>query len=158
MNTPVSGVIEEAKQSKSGKTMGIKVGGKWYHTKEFHWQGQVGKHVAFVSSYQAIGDGGMTWANDIVFSGSEGAPSQQTPPPRGQHDDGQQTVPVNTTRPDAMSYLPMTSNVVAHAIAAGVITEPSHIRTWAQAAFDAARTVVEGTQKHDDEFGDEIPF
>ena len=62
-----------------------------------------------------------------------------------------------------MGYLPMTSNVVAHAIAAGLIKDPTDIHAWAQAAFIAAKNAVEpmtvniNTQA-DDEFNDDIPF
>lgn len=79
--TPVSGVIEDAKVSGSGKSLGIKVNGKWYSTKEFHWQGQIGQQVSFMGNYQSFGDGGITWANDIVLTNAPG-PNSMAPPPQ----------------------------------------------------------------------------
>ena len=90
MSDKVTGTIDETKMSSSGKTLGLKVAGKWYSTKEFHWQSQVGKHITFVGSYVAIGDGGMTWANDILMAHASEPPSSPasnpaayapTPPP-----------------------------------------------------------------------------
>ena len=41
-------------------------------------------------------------------------------------------------------WLPMASNVVAHAIAAGLIKEPSDIKKWVFGAMNAAKGAAEG--------------
>lgn len=38
-----------------------------------------------------------------------------------------------------LPYMPFVSNVVAHAISAGIITAPNMIESWAMAAYSAAR-------------------
>lgn len=171
---PVSGVIEDAKMSQSGKSLGLKVGGKWYSTKEFHWQSQIGQQVSFIGNYQSFGDGGVTWANDIVLSNAPGPNSMAPPPqpsapsaraqgyspPASYSGGGQQPA-----SPAAMAYMPFVSNTVAHAIQAGVIKSPEEIYAWAQKAFDTAKNLVEGRQRvtaelpaHSDDFDDDIPF
>ena len=44
---------------------------------------------------------------------------------------------------DDVIFLPMTSNVVAHAIQAGLITKPEDLQKWADSAFQAAKSALE---------------
>ena len=178
--TPVSGIIQDAKMSQSGKSLGIKVNGKWYSTKEFHWQGQVGKNVSFIGNYQSFGDGGVTWANDIVLADAPG-PNSSAPPQAPQAPPPAYSPPPSYTGtsqmgPAAANFepaqaLPMTSNIVAHAIQAGLIKTPLDIAAWASAGFNAAKGLITtGTARaagmaqpaaptqNDNEFDDDIPF
>ena len=42
---------------------------------------------------------------------------------------------------NVLPYMPFVSNVVAHAISAGIVTAPDMIESWAKAAFLAARAL-----------------
>ena len=164
------GKIEEARRSQSGKTVGLRIGSRWYQTKQFEMENCVGCLIEFADSASDYKGKTMYWANDAVVVEHD-AQEPKGPDPRiaaglGANTPLPPTYPSNpppTNERDAMVYLPMTSNVVAHAIAAGVITEPKQISAWAQAAFLAAKGVVEplviriNTQS-DEDFSDDIPF
>ena len=176
--TPVSGIIQEAKPSKSGKTLGIKVNGQWYSTKDFFWQGHVGESVSFIASFQPIGDGGMTWANNMALAGAADVSGQfqastgpaQMPPTASMPTGGGnvQSSPPPAKSVDPMQFMPFTSNTVAHAIQAGLIKDPSQIFEWASMAFNTAKNLVEGPQPTQstgnvmghgsNDFDDDIPF
>jgi len=105
----------------------------------------------------------MYWINDYEFTNSSAA-NPQGPDAMVQRPAGQtiaQPLPAPTGR-DATTYLPMTSNLVAHAIQAGMITKPQQIGPWAEHAFAAAKNVVEGKQAETppggEDFDDDIPF
>lgn len=151
----VIGQITEAKMSKSGKTLGLKVNGQWYSTKDFHWQAQVGQNVQFESAYQPIGDGGITWANNIAFH--QGGPSGPATPTRPSAPVAKKQA--ERTLADITYLLPITSNTVAHAIQAGLIEKPNDVKAWARAAFESAKALCEGQQDVPaDDFDDDIPF
>ena len=145
------GKIEQAKDSQSGKTLGVKIGERWYSTKDFEMRSMVGKMIDFEPTSSEYNGKTMWWLNDYVLCDNTPNPGSANHPLGS---------PVGVPRNDGLSYLPMTSNLVAHAIAAGLITQPAQIATWAGAAFAAAKNVVEGvvvTQAPED-FDDDIPF
>ncbi len=164
MSDKITGAIQEAKMSKSGKTLGIMVNGDWYYTKQFHWQSQIGVNITFKGSYVSVGDGGMTWANDIVMTDAPGPQSQapsnydQAPTPPIQNAAPQPPATSQQSPPqrDPVIYLPMTSNLVAHAIQVGLIKEPGDIKPWAVAAFRAAKQRIE--LPDEDVFEEDIPY
>ena len=156
------GKIEQAKNSKSGKTLGVLIGQVWYSTKSWELADMVGQMIEFETSTSEFQGQTMHWLNDYgVVDNSQASGALNQPV-------GVAGVPApaaSVAGNDGLSYLPMTSNLVAHAIAAGVITDPTQIDVWARCAFTAAKRVVEGKQPAvgpggpgGDEFQDDIPF
>ena len=152
----ITGNIQAAQKSKSGKTVRLQVNDRWYSSKDFSLESRVGYSITFdpTSSEYPKGSGELIWwLNDYTFTESSAprpstqAPTSPTPP----------TPPTPPIHPDNISYLPMTSNVVAHAITAGLITSPTDISNWARAAFSAAKNLVAHKEPGDD-FDDDIPF
>lgn len=60
-----TGTIEAARPSKSGKTLGVKVGGKWYSTSEWDLQNHIGETITITDVNEApLPDGGsITYLN-----------------------------------------------------------------------------------------------
>lgn len=153
----INGVIEETKAATSGKTLGLKVQGKWYSTKEFQWASQQGKEIVFESNSSTIPGTNNTiwWANNIALAGvSQTSAPQSEPPPAYQPPSYQSDKPTDPEISElARALLPITSNVVAHAIAAGKIEQPGDLSKWVSAVFNATKAVISGK-----EFDDDIPF
>ena len=156
------GAIQAANDSKSGKTLSVQVNGQWYSCKDFSLRDHIGVSITFESTGSEYPKGSgtmMYWINDYKFTNTMAAN------PQGPGTTiAQPAPPAPLAGKDSIIYLPMTSNVVAHAIAAGMIEKPQQIGAWAEHAFAAAKKVVEGphaevrTVTTDDEFDDEIPF
>lgn len=74
-----TGKIEAARPSKSGKTLGIKVGGKWYSTDMWEMQEMVGETITITEHNHVDfeGGGGMTYLNAYEL----GAGKQEYQPP-----------------------------------------------------------------------------
>ena len=71
------GIIQATKPSKTGKTLGVQIGGQWYSTKSPELAQVVGQSITFESSVQTFPDGGScTWLNDYTI---DNAPAQPTP-------------------------------------------------------------------------------
>jgi hypothetical protein len=138
--TPITGTVQAVEDGSSGKTLRVQVNNQWFSSKDFGMRGAIGQVITFTPSSSEFRGKTYYWINDYT-QGTTGAS-----PANGQ---GQAKPAANT---DNLAYLPMTSNLVAHAIAAGKIETPSEIRSWAQAAFEAARSLIEG------EPSDDIPF
>ena len=161
--TPTRGPIESAKDSTSGKTLSVKVAGKYYSTKNWDFRTMIGQVIEFVPDVSEWQGNTITWINDyttppmtaddrmdMTMAQTQSAPASQ-PAPSGNN----------------LAYLPMTSNLVAHAIAAGLVKLPTDIAPWAKAAFAAAKGLIEpaaanvmcsGTNASAAEFDDDIPF
>ena len=111
----------------------------------------MGKEIIFEPSSSEHQGKTYHWINDFMPSDTTaqqpystppvGAPSAVAPPP---------------SAIDPLTFLPITSNLTAHAIAAGLIKEPGDIHKWAAAAMAAAKSVT--SPPGPDEFGDDIPF
>jgi len=171
------GPIQAAKDSTSGKTLSVQVNGAWFSTKNWDFRNMIGQTIEFVPDISEWQGNTITWINDysvpaltaadamnqaLAQNNANGATTHQAPP-------NQALAPATQNRPvvidgDPMRYLPMTSNLVAHAIQAGLITHPDQLGGWAAAAFAAAKHCVEGAgpSTMDDgmpkEFDDDIPF
>jgi hypothetical protein len=169
--TPVSGVIEHAKMSQSGKSLGIKVNGNWYSTREFQWQGQVGANISFIARPQYFdGGGSITWANDIVLSDAPG-PQSSAPPPQPQ-----------APSPAAQGYAPPANytgaaqtspagrdrdaSIIAQALTKACTSPGDDVdRVWAvycafyfKALDGEKRPTMNTPTPSDNEFDDDIPF
>lgn len=174
--TPTRGQIESVTDSQSGKTISVKIGGKFFSTKNWELRGMVGQTIEFVPDASEYNGKTIMWLNDYTPAGTAPPtaadafnqahaqrPSYQ-PAPVAQPGQGNPSyTPAPQPTGDPMRYLPMTSNLVAHAIAAGVITEPAHIAAWAKAAFSAAKNLIDPstasiTSSSPPEFDDDIPF
>ena len=75
--------ITEARQSKSGKTLGIKDHtGKWYTTKCWELQGMIGQAIYAETSVSSFNGNDMTWINEYRVGGQQQGPAQQAPVPQ----------------------------------------------------------------------------
>lgn len=151
------GAITAAQKSKSLKTLSVQINGTWYTTKSWELEQALGRRVIFEPSIQSFPDGGScTWLNDYVFEDVSSGPAAQamdaamaagpTPPAASYevpYGSPPADVPRGTTTRDPTTYLSMTSNLVAHAIQAGLITKPDELEKWACAAMSAAKSAVE---------------
>jgi hypothetical protein len=145
----VTGNIANAEMAKSGKSVRLNINDKWFSSKHFELMQKVGQVITFTPSATEYpsGSGKMYyWVNDYTEGvvGAATASSAQAPQPTTSEQDF-----------NPHTLLPMTSNVVAHAIQAGAIKEAQEIRVWARAAFDAAKDLVSPNR---DELDDDIPF
>lgn len=60
----IRGRIEEARQSQSGKTMGVKINGHWYSSKAFELENMVGQTIEGQTSASEWNGKTMMWLND----------------------------------------------------------------------------------------------
>lgn len=126
--------IDEVTPSKSGKAWRVKSGGQWYGAfGDSGIEKHVGKTIeAEITTSEKYGLG---IAKYKVIEASTPPASVPTGVPRG--------------IPDvAPWWMPYASNVCAHAIQAGYIKEPEHLKAWVLAAKEAA----EGASKNDINF------
>ncbi|MCP5014878.1 MAG: hypothetical protein GY938_06280 [Ketobacter sp.] len=88
----MQGSIQQARESKSGKTLSVQIDGQWYTTKDFELQNMVGQTITFTASVQEFPDGGScTWLNNYQAAGQSTTPAAQAfdaahaqAPPMGQ--------------------------------------------------------------------------
>ena len=153
------GKIEAAKKSQSGKTLGILLGETWYSTKNWELEGMVNTMIEFETSSTDYQGKTIWWLNDYrVVDNTPTQPQQSSAAsaPVGA------PAPVQHNARDPQVYMPMTSNLVAHAIASGCIKSPDAIHAWTVAAFAAAKSCLEPTAQSSGgmpaEFDDDIPF
>jgi hypothetical protein len=162
-----TGVIDRAQMSKSGKTLRILIGDTWYSTDNFALQQAVGRPIEFNVGTSEYGGKTIYWANDAELAGNGGAPHTANPaahaprPPNAPSRSVPSGVPASELA--ARDFMPFTSNQVAHAIAAGLITSPDQLLAWTKAAFAAIKTVCDPATANimsapDPEFDDDIPF
>ena len=139
---PITGAISAIEDSKSGKALRVQVNGQWFSSKDFGIRDQVGQVITFTPSSSEYRGKTYYWINDynVGTTGTTTTRANGSPAP--------------VADANAMAFLPMTSNLVAHAIQAGKIETPDQIQAWAKAAFHAAKSLIEGG----DEFDDDIPF
>ena len=118
------GKIESCEKSKSGKSWRVKVSGKYYGAQfDSHLDKEVGKSIDFNVKSTDYGEWIESWAH-----ANGAAPAAQTGG-------------ASSTNGSDRFYMPFVSNVVAHAIAAGMIQGPNDISAWAKSAYDAAQAI-----------------
>lgn len=72
------GIIQQAKPSKSGKTLSVQINGQWLTTKHFEIQNMVGQQITFKTSEQPFPDGNsITWLNDYTVAGASTTSADQ---------------------------------------------------------------------------------
>ena len=147
---PVTGQIETVERARSGKSWRVKINGQWFSCKEDSIQQMIGQVITFTPEYSEYRGKSYAWLNDWTNGTTGAAPPVPPAPPVPQGQQNSSAPPRQQVDPHAC--LPMTSNLVAHAIAAGAITSPEDIRPWAQAAFNTAMSLLS------DEPDDDIPF
>ena len=125
--------IDEVLPSKSGKAWRVRTGQTWYNAfGDSGIEGHVGKVIdAEISTHEKYGAGIQKYK--VMESGLGSAPVAPKTPLQAPNE-----VTV------APYWLPMASNVVAHAIAAGLIKEPTDIKEWVFGAMNAAKGAAEG--------------
>jgi hypothetical protein len=139
------GVVETVKDSQSGRSLWVTVSGQRFLCKENGIRNFIGKEIIFEPSSSEHQGKTYHWINNFQPSDT----SEFSPPVnRG--------TPETRPKPaiEPMALLPITSNLTAHAIQAGLIKTPGEIHAWAAAAFAAAKAIM----KPGDDFDDEIPF
>lgn len=138
------GIVERAEVSQSGKSIKVVVDGRRYLSKSQALLNAVGKEIIFETSTSDFNGKTFTWIERFQFTDptrtmgptTGGLQRPATPPSMAQ----------NVTRsPESYDQLgtrdlmPMTSNLVAHAISAGLVTQPEDLSKWARYAFHAAK-------------------
>ena len=153
------GKIEQVQKSKSGKTLGVRIGEVWYSSKNWELEGMANEMIEFEVSLSEFNGNTIKWINE--YRAVDNSPDPNNPVHSSANSRPAGVPAAAPTGRDPSAYLPMTSNLVAHAIAAGLITKPDQIESWAAAAFSAAKQRLEPTQVGDsgsEGFDDDIPF
>ena len=153
-------LVEQVTMSKSGKALRVLLGGTWYNASlTSGLNGQVGKYIeAEIQIHEKFGPGIQGWKPAGTQAPSQTTAAPQLPPPPPANPSPPAAAAVPTTREPIYAqpapigtvapwFMPFVSNVVAHAIQAGLIKEPAQIRAWLIAAKTAATA-----------HGDGIPF
>jgi hypothetical protein len=123
--------IDRAELTKSGKSYKILGGGKTYYAKpEQALQDMVGQTIDAEVKMSEYNGTEMWWINAYTKVRQDAAPQDAGAPK------------IYSASPIAPMWLPMASNIVAHAIAAGLIKEPPDIRTWVFAVKGAVEASV----------------
>ena len=131
------GIIEQARHSKSGKSLSVLIQNVWYTTKHFGLESKVGQEIVFDPKPITMGDGTVIQTIPSYTLASEGtAPTPAAAPPAR---------PVQAS-PPPNPYQPLVSNLAAHLIAAG--QQPSELKRW----FEACLNVLEPDSD------DDIPY
>ena len=73
----MQGKIEAVNRSKSGKTLGVKVGEVWYTSKNWELENKVGASITFEPAASEFNGKTMWWLNDYVEVGSSTTPADQ---------------------------------------------------------------------------------
>ena len=80
----MQGTIEAAKKSKSGKTLGLKIDGTWYITKEWELEGCVNQMISFIPAIDTYMEKEQRWINEYELIGGAapegGVPGVAAPP------------------------------------------------------------------------------
>jgi hypothetical protein len=72
------GQIQQAKKSKSLKTLSVQINGAWYTSKNWELEQAVGKTVIFEPSTRTFPDGSLIqWLNEYVFEDQQTTPAGQ---------------------------------------------------------------------------------
>ena len=73
------GRIEEVRDSKSGKTLSVKVGGTWYTTKNWEFRNMIGHEIVFEGAPWTPPDGGkpIIWINEYQDGAASTTPAGQ---------------------------------------------------------------------------------
>jgi len=67
------GIIESTNKSQSGKTLGVKIGGTYYTTKNWELADMVGKEIVFEPDASDFNGKTMYWLNEYSVSGTQPA-------------------------------------------------------------------------------------
>jgi hypothetical protein len=123
--------VENVTTAKSGKSLRVKASGEWYGAKKdsgikagttIEAEVSDGDYGKWIDSYKLVNGSAAPQAGmPSVSDGQVGTPRAPSLPPAG-------AAPV---------WSNFVSNQVAHAIQAGLITDPAHIKLWAAAAKQA---------------------
>ena len=146
-------LVEDVMPAKTGKSLRVKLGGTWYGSSlDSGLNGAKGTMIEAEIETGKFGPWIKKWLPSAVPAIAQGlqgagaavagAPTVRVPEP-----EYAKPAPAGTVAP---YWLPMASNVVAHAIQAGIITSPNQIGAWLRATEAA---VVGNSVKDDD-----IPF
>jgi len=152
------GVIKQARQSQSGKSVSVLVDEVWYSCKDFSINNYVGKPIIFNTTDSLYNGLNMHWINSFSEDESADALAQQIPEDHGNSPiavpDSAQTIAGKVEHEPPMAFI---SNTVAHAILQGIIKDPSEVESWCFACTDAIVKCRQTDIKSKD-FDTDIPF
>ena len=144
-------MVEDVTTTKSGKGLRVKLSGTWYNAfLDSGLNGQKGKMIeAEIKTHEKYGPYVEAWKP------SNAAPQVLTPPVQTGHSPSSVSPAAAAPQyryaePNQAPYwLQFASNVVAHAIAAGIIKNPNEVGAWVRAVHMAV------SPQQDDQ---DIPF
>lgn len=145
------GIIQQVNQSKSGKTLGVQIGGQWYSTKHFELQNHVGETITFDTSTSEFNGTTMHWLNDYTLAGADMTPAAQAFNQQHQQNAGQ-TAPQTASQP---AQAPTDKDLTITALALVKCLEGLKTPQQAYEAFEETKRLLTGTS--DVPFDDEIP-
>ena len=119
----MKGIVEQINKSKTGKSWRVFIGNEWYGAKfDSKLDQATGKAIDFtIESDPKFGN----WIKDWDY---DREPQPAASPAKAQT--------LANGKSDRW-WINFTSNIVAHAIAAGLIKEPIQLQAWAKAARNA---------------------
>ena len=120
--------IESVGPSKSGKALRVKASGKWYGAKK-----DSGITTGMVIDAETSNGDYGDWIDKWKVVNGSAAPQAPGTARTGESEDSTAAKPVGA----APLWLPMASNITAHAINAGIIKEPADIKAWIAATKQA---------------------
>lgn len=131
--------IESVKTNPSGKSCIVKAGGKDYFAKPDMGLA-AGMNIDAVTQVSEFNGKQNTWIKKYTVATNNAAPvGDRAPEASAGRAEG---LKPNAPTGAAPFWMPFASNVVAHAIQAGIITAPSMIGAWVDAAKSAAESAA----------------
>ena len=129
-------MVEDVMPAKTGKSLRVKLGGTWYGSSlDSGLNGAKGTMIEAEIETGKFGPWIKKWLPSAVPA--QPVPIAPVPPIVHREPEYAKPAPAGTVAP---YWLPMASNVIAHAIQAGLIKDPSHINSWLIAVKVAAET------------------
>ena len=141
------GTILEARKSQSGKTLGIKIGNRWYQTKNWALENAVGREVEYDVGTSEWNGKTMFWANDAELI-SDHSPTGS----------GNSASSVATTQP--ATSRDRDASIIAQALTKACTAPGDPVETvWSRyCAFYDKAIGGEASKKVSEDFDDDIPF
>lgn len=119
----MKGKVEQLSKSKSGKAWRVLINGKYYGANfDSKIDSALNRFIDYEFDDGKYGLWIQTWGLDTQPPPIAPASTAQSTPANGRAD---------------RWWAPFTSNICAHAVAAGIIKEPIQLRAWAMAAKNA---------------------
>lgn len=122
--------VANVQPAKSGRSLRVLIGSSWYGA---YKDSGLEKGMVIEPELGTLDKGGP-WVLKWKLAEGRTVDTPASAPPDHQDKPGR----TGSSAMAAPYWMPFTSNVVAHAIAAGLIKEPAQIGAWAKAAAETA--------------------